>query len=157
MKQQYKTVSGYLARLRDLVVFDWDKAAKLIAEYATTCEVYAGIVESDPSSWRSTKQLIFQGKPVVKYGIFVVHAQYGVPTIEINGELTPCFIPAHQIPESWMANISSVFDVVWPATSLAILDMAVTQYKNGVGSAVSFGKSNNVACKITGRVGGQDE
>lgn len=100
---------GEANRGREPMVFDWDKAARLIAEHKPT-EASAGLA----SDWEWTGGTIYRdGKPDMESYTYL-SSTWATPEIVIDGVVHECFVMASQAPE-WGS------DTKWPASALAIL------------------------------------
>lgn len=100
---------GEANRHKELMVFDWDKAAKLIkesdAQYAC-----AGL----RSDWEWTGGVIFnENKPVFDDDTYLA-STWAVPELELNGEIIECYKMQSETP-NWDS------DTKWPESALNIL------------------------------------
>ena len=100
---------GEMNRGRQLMVFDWDKAALLIrerkADYAA-----AGLSQD----WEWTGGTIFMdGKPHTESYTYLA-STWAQPELQIDGESIPCFRMQSETP-GWDS------DTKWPESALAIL------------------------------------
>jgi hypothetical protein len=90
------------------MVFDWDKAAKQIAE-KRPCSASAGLRDD----WEWTGGIIYRdGKPDMKSHTFLA-SRWAVPELMMDGEVTPCYVMESQT--EWTANTK------WPISALKIL------------------------------------
>lgn len=104
---------GQLYKGRELMVFDWEKAARLINERKPR------IVEAGLSGdWEWTGGVIYKdGKPVFDDYTFLA-STWAVPEIcfdEDVAEVFPCYRMKHETP-GWDS------DTKWPYSSISILD-----------------------------------
>jgi len=100
---------GQLHRNDPAMVFDWDKAAKLIKQYNAS-EASAGL----KGDWEWTGGTIFQnGKPLTSDYTFL-ESTWAIPQIEIDGMKKDCWKPKEG--SGWDS------DTKWPESALAILN-----------------------------------
>lgn len=100
---------GMMNREKELMVFDWDKAARLILE--SGCKTASAGLRGD---WEYTGGVIFEdGKPVTDSYTYLA-STWAVPEIGIGGERYPCFRMQHEVPR-WSA------ETKWPKSALEIL------------------------------------
>lgn len=100
---------GEMNRGRELMVFDWDKAAQIImesgAEYAS-----AGL----RGDWEYTGDTILAGgKPYMDGDTFLA-STWAVPELMVDGELFECYKMQSETP-GWYSGTK------WPDSALAIL------------------------------------
>lgn len=101
---------GEANRHRELMVFDWDEAARRIK--ANGCrEAYAGL----RGDWEYTGGMIFDGgKPDYESYTFLA-STWAVPELEIDYVREPCYKMQHEVP-CWGS------DTKWPDSALKILN-----------------------------------
>lgn len=100
---------GEKHRNQPLMVFDWDKAARLIRERGATSAA-AGLRDD----WEYTGGAIMAaGKPLRNQYTFLA-STWAVPELEIDGELIPCYKMQSDTP-GWDAKTK------WPDSALEIL------------------------------------
>lgn len=103
-------VMGELNRDKELMIFDWDKAARIIKE--RKLEVARAGLRGD---WEYTGGTIYQdGKPCKNGGTYLA-STWAVPELAINEDVIPCYRMQHEVPE-WGAK------TCWPKSALDILD-----------------------------------
>lgn len=91
------------------MVFDWDKAARLIRERKPE-KAGAGL----RSDWEHTGGDIFvNGEPVTDSYTYLA-SNWAAPEIDMDGEVVPCFVLVDDSP-GWDEKTK------WPASALAIL------------------------------------
>jgi hypothetical protein len=95
------------------MVFDWDKAARLIKERGAT-EASAGL----RGDWEYTGGSIFSGGKPDMGSYTYLASTWAVPEIEINGETLDCYIMEENVPKSWGGDFSGA---KWPHSALEIL------------------------------------
>lgn len=101
--------NGRASRDRELMVFDWRKAAEIIRDRQPAYAA-AGL-ESD---WEWTGGTIYEnGAPASEGGTYL-SSTWAVPELEIDDERFPCWRPQSEVPE-WGS------DTFWPDEALAIL------------------------------------
>lgn len=101
---------GEANRGKESMVFDWDKAARLIVENHAQ-NASAGL----QCDWEWTGGEIFTGGKPNKKDYTYLASKWAVPEIIIDGgDPIPCYKMAHEVPE-WNA------DTKWPKSALAIL------------------------------------
>jgi len=100
---------GQANRGNELMVFDWDKAARLIRE--SGCETaFAGLC----SDWGNTGGRIFSnGEPDMDDYTFLASI-WATPEIEIDGERIDCYKMQSEVPD-WDS------DTKWPDSAIKIL------------------------------------
>lgn len=105
---------GEANRHNELMVFDWEKAATLIAERKPDY-VRAGL----SGDWEYTGGDIYiDGAPVDREKTYVYLAStWATPEIEIDGDVIDCFKMQSETP-SWDS------DTYWPEEALGILKTA---------------------------------
>jgi hypothetical protein len=104
---------GEANRGNSLMVFDWDKAARLIRDRGAK-NASAGLC----SDWEYTGGSIFtDGKPDMESYTFL-SSTWATPEIDIEGELLDCYIMESEMPKEWGDDSAHV---KWPKSALAIL------------------------------------
>lgn len=102
-------IMGEANRDKELMVFDWDKAAQLIKE--SGCEYASAGLRSD---WEYTGGCIFSdGKPEMSDYTYLA-STWAVPELEINSEIIPCYKMQSETP-GWDSGTK------WPESALKIL------------------------------------
>lgn len=105
---------GQMSQDREPMVFDWDKAARLIKE-RNPREVNAGL----HSDWEWTGGNIYRdGKPNFEDYTYLA-STWATPEIELDGEIEDCYKMKSELPD-WNANTK------WPDSSLKILNGALS-------------------------------
>lgn len=100
---------GEANRGKELMVFDWDKAAKLIRERKPEY-VSAGL----RGDWENTGGTIYEdGKPVMADYTYLA-STWAVPELCIDWEIIDCYRMKHETPR-WGP------DTKWPQSALDIL------------------------------------
>ena len=100
---------GEANRGKELMVFDWDKAASLIKESGVK-EASAGL----RSDWEYTGGSIFSdGKPDMEDYTYLA-STWAVPELYLDGEIVECYKMKSETPR-WDS------DTKWPESALAIL------------------------------------
>lgn len=100
---------GQANRGEELMVFDWEKAAKLIKQKGVE-NASAGL----RNDWEWTGGDIFtDGKPNMNDYTYLA-STWAIPELEINGEIFACYKMQSDRPD-WDAKTK------WPKTALAIL------------------------------------
>ena len=103
-------VMGEANRGKELMVFDWDKAARLIRERKPEC-ASAGL----RSDWEYTGGTIYEdGKPVMDDYTYLA-STWAVPELDVDGDIVECFRMEHEVPK-WNS------DTKWPQSALDILN-----------------------------------
>lgn len=99
---------GEANRGRELMVFDWDKAARLIKEQNANSAA-AGL----RSDWEWTGGMIFEdGEPAMEYTYLA--STWAVPELSLDGKIIECYKMQHEVPD-WNAHTK------WPESALEIL------------------------------------
>ena len=103
---------GEANRHKEQMVFDWNRAAKLIKESGSNM-ASAGL----RSDWEYTGgSILIDGKPVDKEDAETYLAStWAVPEINIDGDVKECYIMQHEQPD-WNAK------TFWPQSALDILN-----------------------------------
>ena len=100
---------GEMNRGKEMMVFDWDKAAKLIKESGCS-EASAGL----QSDWEWTGGTIFaDGKPNVESYTFLA-STWATPEIDLDGDVQDCYRMESEVPD-WNSGTK------WPKSALKIL------------------------------------
>lgn len=104
-------IRGQANRDKELMVFDWDKAATLI--YKRKAQSAGAGLSSD---WDGTGGKIFgDGKPIAKDDTYLYLAStWAIPQLEVDGVLFDCFKMQSEVP-AWDAK------TFWPSSALKIL------------------------------------
>lgn len=99
---------GEMNRGKEMMVFDWDKAARIIAERKPK-QVAAGLC----NDWEWTGGTIYEdGKPVFDDYTFLA-STWATPALEIDYEIIDCYVM--QSETEWDSSTK------WPESALAIL------------------------------------
>ena len=105
---------GAANRGKELMVFDWDKAARIIKERSPEY-VEAGLC----GDWEWTGGCIYEdGHPVTTYSTYLA-STWAVPELDIDGEVISCYRMQSEVP-GWGAKTK------WPESALAILKGDIT-------------------------------
>ena len=100
---------GEANKYKELMVFDWDKAARLIKERKPE-RAYAGL----RSDWEYTGGIIYEnGKPVMN-GYTYLASTWAVPELDLDGDVVECYRMEHEVPK-WGSGTK------WPPSALDIL------------------------------------
>jgi hypothetical protein len=100
---------GMVYRYREPMVFDWDKAARLIKEHKP--EVASAGLHND---WEYTGgDICLDGQPVMEPGTYLA-STWATPELDLDGEVFECYRKQREVPD-WDAK------TVWPESALAIL------------------------------------
>lgn len=101
---------GNASRGKKMMVFDWDKAARLIVG-RNASDARDGL----RSDWEWTGGTIWShGKPDIESYTYLA-STWAVPEIEIDGEVEECYRMEDETPD-WGS------DTKWPASALAIVE-----------------------------------
>jgi len=109
-----------------MMVFDWDKAARIIKERGAT-EASAGLSED----WEYTGgEILSDGKPVPKEDTYVYLASlWATPELDIDGDLIDCWKYQEETP-GWDEN------TYWPQSALELaFESGEGRAKDGSGEA----------------------
>lgn len=102
---------GLASRDRELMVFDWEKAANIIAKRKPKA-ASAGL----RGDWGHTGGVIFDGAPVPRGRTYTFLAStWATPELDVDGEVIPCFRMKSEVP-NWDS------DTYWPEDALNILN-----------------------------------
>lgn len=111
---------GEANRGKEPMVFDWDKAARLIKK--NNAKSASAGLESD---WEYTGGSIFEdGKPDLKSYTYLASTWATPQLILDDGEYIECFRMKSEVPD-WDENTK------WPQSALDILRESKYRYKNG--------------------------
>lgn len=111
---------GEANRGKELMIFDWDKAARLIRERKPECAV-AGLL----GDWEYTSGTIYEsGKPVMDDYTYL-SSTWAVPELNMDGEIVDCYRMEHEVP-SWNSNTK------WPQSALDILSALEREMLEGM-------------------------
>lgn len=100
---------GEANRGKPSMVFDWEKAARLIAEVKPTC-AEAGL----SGDWEWTGGVIYEnGKPVTDSYTYL-SSVWATPELDLDGERRECWKLASETP-GWDS------DTKWPPEALSVL------------------------------------
>ena len=100
---------GEMNRHKELMVFDWDKAAKLIREKKAIC-ASAGLKDD----WEFTGGVIFECNEPIYDKYTYLSSTWAIPELNIDGVVVPCYKMEHETP-GWG------HDTKWPISALSIL------------------------------------
>ena len=113
-------IMGDLNRGKEMMVFDWEKAARLIRERKPKC-ASAGL----RSDWEYTGGKIYEdGKPVMDDYTYLA-STWAVPEIDIDGEVIDCYRMENEVP-GWSAKTK------WPKSALDILSAEEMEMLEGM-------------------------
>ena len=101
---------GAANRGKELMVFDWDKAAQLINERKPEC-AYAGLRDD----WEYTGGIIYRNGKPVKDSYTYLSSTWAVPELDLDGEIIECYRMKHETP-GWDS------ETKWPKSALLILN-----------------------------------
>ena len=102
-------IMGELHRNDEMMVFDWDEAARLIKK--SGCEIASAGLQGD---WEYTGGTIFKdGKPYMDDYTFLA-STWATPLLVINGKKIDCYKMESKAP-GWNA------ETKWPESALKIL------------------------------------
>ena len=100
---------GQANRGKEQMVFDWDKAARIIKERQPDF-VMAGLRDD----WENTGGIIYADGQPEKYSSTFLASTWAVPELDIDGEVIPCYRMASEVPK-WGSKTK------WPKSALDIL------------------------------------
>ena len=102
-------IRGQVAQGRELMVFDWRKAARLIVDFKAK-KASAGLT----GDWEWTGgNILNDGQPNF-HGYTYLASTWAVPQLEIDGVVHDCFCMQSEAPD-WDSGTK------WPAEAVAIL------------------------------------
>lgn len=99
---------GEAHRGMEMMVFDWNKAAKIIREKKPKV-VRAGLRDD----WEYTGGVIYENGSIVFSSSCYLASTWAVPEISVDGEVLPCYIM--QRNTKWTA------ETKWPPSAIRIL------------------------------------
>ena len=100
---------GVMNRGKELMVFDWDKAARIIAERKPK-QAEAGL----RGDWEWTSGTIYEDGEPVHDDYTYLASTWATPELDIDGEIIDCYVM--QSETEWDS------DTKWPESALAILN-----------------------------------
>lgn len=97
---------------KELMVFDWDKAAKLIKKRKYKTQIVSAGLSGD---WEWTGDVIYDnGKPKLDNNAYLA-STWAIPELDIDGERIECYKMKSET-DKWDA------DTKWPKSALEILN-----------------------------------
>ena len=120
-----KTIDAFkrslIAKNNELMVFDWDKAAKLIIENKPFT-ASAGLKDD----WEFTGGFIWtDNKPVLKNDYVYLQSTWAIPELNLDDkQIINCFIMESKAPKNWGRN------PYWPKSALEIINKEIKLWKN---------------------------
>ncbi|URN85834.1 hypothetical protein [Acetobacterium wieringae] len=108
MRSDLAFANGAANRGKEMMVFDWDKAARLIKEMKPEI-ASAGLADD----WEWTGGMIYDGKPVMDDYTYL-SSTWATPEISIDDEVFDCYIMSGQT--EWNCATK------WPQSALDILE-----------------------------------
>lgn len=107
---------GEANRGKELMVFDWDRAARLIRERKPE-RASAGL----RSDWEYTGGTIYKDEKPVMNDYTYLASTWAVPELDMDGDIVECFRMEHEVP-GWNSKTK------WPKSALDILNAkSITQ------------------------------
>lgn len=101
---------GEMNRGKEMMVFDWEKAARLIIEHRPSV-AQAGL----QSDWGYTGGVIYQeGEPFMEGGAYL-GSTWATPELDLDGDIVPCYRMQSETP-GWSTG------TCWPDEALAIIN-----------------------------------
>ena len=101
-------VMGEMNRGKEMMVFDWDHAARIIREKNPVC-ASAGL----RSDWECTGGTIYENGKINTDDYTFLASTWAVPELDLDGERIPCYVMESQT--KWDAKTK------WPASARKIL------------------------------------
>lgn len=100
------------------MVFDWNKAARLIAERKPNT-ASAGL----QSDWEYTGGPIYaNGQPIPQDETYVYLAStWATPELDMDDDVVDCYIMEDEVPAEWVAGGQDYSGIYWPDSARAIL------------------------------------
>ena len=95
-------------KTKDMMVFDWDKAARLIAERKPQIAM-AGM----RGDWKNTGGMIYEDGKLITDKYTYLASSWAIPELDMDGETVACFRFASQTP-MWHAHTK------WPKSAVEI-------------------------------------
>lgn len=108
MNSEMAFILGEANRYREMKVFDWSKAAQLIAERKPK-EAWAGL----SGDWEWTGGTIYKNGEPDKNSYTYLASTWATPELDMDGEIIDCYVMESQT--KWGAGTK------WPASALKIL------------------------------------
>lgn len=100
---------------KEKMIFDWDKAARLIRERKPEC-ASAGL----RGDWEWTGGTIYEDGRPVKDDYTFLASTWAVPELNMDGDIMECFRMKHEVP-GWDSKTK------WPKSALDILSTENTE------------------------------
>lgn len=108
-------VMGEANRDKEMMVFDWDKAARLIAEKKPH-RAWAGLRED----FCNTGGMIYEDGKLITDKYTYLASSWAIPELDMDGETVACFRVASQTPR-WHAHTK------WPKSAVEIYREAIAK------------------------------
>ena len=102
-------------KTKDMMVFDWDKAARLIAERKPQIAM-AGL----RGDWKNTGGMIYEDGKLITDKYTYLASPWAIPELDMDGETVACFRFASQTPR-WHAHTK------WPKSAVEIYREAIAK------------------------------
>lgn len=125
---------------KPLMVFDWDKAAKIILLRGPT-SAEAGLARD----WEYTGGPIFKDDKPVTDSYAYLASTWATPQICLDGtEYVDCFIMEKDVPSDWLKDGSiDPADIRWPDSALEILNGISKESTSGDPQGTNKGKEGS--------------
>lgn len=108
---------GEANRGKEMMVFDWDEAARIIVREKTA---FASAGLSGDWEWTGG-EILLDGKPVSREDTYVYLAStWARPELQFDGDEVACYIMESEARARWGAKIDCA-SVYWPQSALDIL------------------------------------
>lgn len=111
---------GEVNRGKELMVFDWDRAARLIREKKPE-RASAGL----RSDWEYTGGTIYKDEKPVMNDYTYLASTWAVPELDMDGDIVECFRMEHEVP-GWNSKTK------WPKSALDILSAEEMEMLEGM-------------------------
>ena len=100
-------------KTKDMMVFDWDKAARLIAERKPQIAM-AGL----RGDWKNTGGMIYEDGKLITDKYTYLASSWAIPELDMDGETVECYRMESETPK-WHAHTK------WPKSAVEIYREAI--------------------------------
>lgn len=104
-------ILGEANRGKELMVFDWNKAAEIIKDRKPKV-ASAGLC----GDWEYTGGIIYEDGKIVTDSYTYLASTWAIPELDVDGETISCYKMQHEVPR-WGS------DTKWPVSARKILEV----------------------------------
>ena len=102
---------GEANRGKELMVFDWNKAAEIIKDRKPKV-AFAGLC----GDWEYTGGIIYEDGKIITDSYTYLASTWAIPELDVDGEIISCYKMKHEVPR-WDS------DTKWPVSARKILEV----------------------------------